>query len=63
MTDNIKDPSEVYLRKVITANLAWYSKTAFVSDAVVDSVVARIVSAINARYRLVERPESVDDSK
>jgi len=60
---NITDPALRYLHKLISANLYWYGKTAFTHDSVRESVTARIIAAVNTKYKLVERAEGDDDSE
>ena len=60
---NITDPAIRYIRKIISANLYWYGRSPFENDNVRESVVSRIVTAINAKYRLVERAEDDKESE
>ena len=52
---DINNKVVVFLRKVISANLYWYDKVAYRSDFVRDSTIDRIVSAILAKYDVVEK--------
>jgi hypothetical protein len=55
MKKNTEDSGLIYLRKMISANLYWHSKSAFANDAVREIAVDRIIKAIDKRYVLKER--------
>ena len=55
MKKNIEDRGLIYLRKMISANLYWYAKSAFATDSVRDIAVDRIVKAIDKNYVLKEK--------
>ena len=61
MKKNITDKNILYLRKVLQANLYWYTKTPCANERTIECSVDRMLSVITRRFDLSPKKEKISD--